>query len=302
MPEAESGVGDTDAAPGTNAAMPESERPTLSSASEAPTTEAVVEAVATTADEWDEPASDAAQAPEPDGPALDPGAFAAPEVSIDESAEPGVPDGEPTDAFATGVLEIVSALDEDAPAPVADAVPTETSGEADTEPAQLAETPADDVGGDGAAAVDTEAVADAPGDAVAGPAAELVVAPVATAEPEAEPASGRVPWWPFAIYLGLWVAGLGYAAYRLLQVPPGQALYEHALYGYFMLGGLVLTALGPILIPFIWLLARSGLEKSQRGGLFARTAFWGALATLLGVGLWWVTIIVLDAVRLGTPL
>ena len=88
----------------------------------------------------------------------------------------------------------------------------------------------------------------------------------------------------------------------MLQVPADRALYEQQLYGYFVLGGLVLTALGPLLIPFVWLLARAGVEKDQRGGLFARTALWGALSTLLGVALWWGTLVVLDAVRLGSPL
>jgi hypothetical protein len=87
-----------------------------------------------------------------------------------------------------------------------------------------------------------------------------------------------------------------------MQVPEGQALYEQTMYGYFVLGGLVLTALGPLLIPFIWLLARHGVEKGRRGGLFVRTAFWCALSTLAGVALWWLTIMVLDAVRLGSAL
>jgi hypothetical protein len=281
MPEAEPGVEGTDAAPGANPATPESEQPTLFSTTDAPTTEAVADgaAAAPPSDEWDEPAS-SGEAAEPAALEAEPGGPEAEPETVEPQPDPSP--GPAPDAFATGVLEIVSALDEDegtAPAP-----------EASTEVVAPAAATADDVSPEGAEAPQAEAV----------PAPTPEAAPAAAAETELP--RGRVPWWPFAIYLGLWVGGLAYAAYRLLQVPAGQALYEQILYGYFVLGGLVLTALGPVLIPFVWLLARAGLEKSQRGGLFARTAFWGALSTLLGVAMWWLTIMALDAARLGSPL
>ncbi len=325
MPEAEPGVDGTDAAPGANPATPDSEQPTLFSTTDVPTTEAVADGAeaAPPADEWDAPASSNEDA-EPAAPDAEPERLEAELEAVEPQPDPS-PDPAP-DAFATGVLEIVSALDvdegtapggADVPAGAGaagavmaigavaaeDAETVAAEGAAATEPIAGPPAPdastevvvpavatADDVSPEGAEAPQAEAV----------PALTPEAAPAAAAE--AELPRGRVPWWPFAVYLGLWVGGLAYAAYRLLQVPAGQALYEQILYGYFVLGGLVLTALGPVLIPFVWLLARAGLEKSQRGGLFARAAFWGALSTLLGVAMWWLTIMALDAARLGSPL
>jgi hypothetical protein len=327
MPEPEPRVDGTDAAPGNNPVTPESEQPTLFSGSDAPTTEAVAHEAPVTpsGDEGAEPASDTAGEV-----AAAAAAETLPEAAPETDASSGV---ESPDAFATGVLEIVSSLDEGDQTPARSETP---AAEPLIEvPAAAAETAADEVtaAADQSAVVDTPSAEDAreaiveieppeaAGQTAAGddvtPAAEgapveqaaaelapeatLAPAPVADAA-ETEVTRGRVPWWPFAAYLGLWVAGLGYATYRFMQVPAGRPLYEQVLYGYFVIGGLVLTALGPVLIPFVWLLGRAGLEKPQRGGLFARTAFWAALATLLGVGMWWLTIIALDSVRLGSAL
>lgn len=303
MPEDEPRVGDADVAPGTDPVAPEPEQSTLFSTADAPTTEAVVEgAVAETqADDWDEPEAGPSAEPAPDPEPEDeaePGAEAGdepePEPEAGDEPEAGEelpPETAGPDAFATGVLEIVSSLDDSGTAAATTAAEAEaTAIETAVPDAEVpSETPTDDI--------------TPPQESTVLPAAsEMPASSALTPADEAQLPRARVPWWPFAVYLGLWVVALGYAAYRFMQVPQGRPLYEQALYGYFVIGGLVLTALGPVLIPFVWLLARIGSEKSQRGGLFARTAFWAALATLLGVGMWWLTIIVLDTVRLGSAL
>ena len=135
--------------------------------------------------------------------------------------------------------------------------------------------------------------------------AQAAAAPIAQPAPAEEPeqliASGQtaVPWWPFLAYLGAWVVILGLSAYFLMQSPTGLAFWELQAYGAVVLSGLVLTAIGLIMIPVVWLVVRSGLAKEQRKGLFVDALVKGAIATLSGVLLWWAVLVALDFFRTG---
>ncbi len=316
MPDEEPRVAENDAAPG---AAPEStvpEQVTLSSGASSPTTSAIADAVVPPGDEWDGRAAEASGQAEDD---------AGGEAELTDAAVPIEPADEEEPADATEPADGA----EPSEATVATATDAEDAPGVDVDPgAGVDAPPADDVTTEATPPGDAPDSGDAPADPYATGVleivssldaegsegvAEAVVVPAAVApvpqsavspeeETAVEPAAvrARVPWWPFAVYLALWAVGLAYAAYRFLQLPADVALYEQELYGYFMLGGLALTALGPLMIPFVWLLARHGHDKAQRGGLFARTTFWAALSTLVGVALWWLTILVLDQVRLGS--
>jgi hypothetical protein len=115
----------------------------------------------------------------------------------------------------------------------------------------------------------------------------------------AEPGVHRVPWWPFLVYLTLWAGLVGASVYVLggaqSKTPP--VLAEP--YPYVVLGGLVLTALGPILAVIAWFVIRARAPKGSRGGLFVSTLLRGSAATMIGVVAWWASLVVLDALRLG---
>ncbi len=122
-------------------------------------------------------------------------------------------------------------------------------------------------------------------------------APPVSADDDADKRYGA-PWWPFAIYLVLWVAFAGVAVWQLEQLPLGSAVYEAEEYALFVFGGLVLAAAGVFLIPTVWLVSRTS-AKRHRAGLFTSAFIKGAGAILIGVVLWWGTIVALDYLRLG---
>lgn len=111
-----------------------------------------------------------------------------------------------------------------------------------------------------------------------------------------------VPWWPFLAYLGAWIVLAGFAVWQLLQLPPAHVAYESLVYGYMVLGGLIMTAVGPLLILAVWLAVWSGRSAGERAGLLTSALFKGALVTLCGAVLWWAALIIVDYLRLGSPL
>jgi hypothetical protein len=106
------------------------------------------------------------------------------------------------------------------------------------------------------------------------------------------------PWWPFLIYLGLWIVFAGVAVWQLEQLPATAVLYEARQYTLFVFGGLVLAAAGVLLIIAAWF-GTWVTETRQRAGLFSSAFIKGALVILIGVVVWWVTIMALDYLRLG---
>ena len=128
--------------------------------------------------------------------------------------------------------------------------------------------------------------------------------PEATSEPEpgAEPgmSSARVRIWPFAVYEAVWVTYAALLAWQLSSLPDGTATYDSVLYRPALFAGVALTALGPVVSLVTWLLARR--NAVVRKGLFASALLYGAVATLVGVVLWWAALIGTDYLRLGRVL
>lgn len=104
--------------------------------------------------------------------------------------------------------------------------------------------------------------------------------------------------WPFVVYDLVWLAFAGVVVWQLLQVPPGAAVYDSPIYPFTIIGGLVLTAMGPVLIVGAWLFER-GRSEAASGQLLLSSLMRGSVATLLGVALWWTALITLDQLRLG---
>ncbi len=210
------------------------------------------------------------------------------EASDDSEAEP-TPDA---DAEPTPDADAEPAEPEIAPVPEPASEPAEPTPDADAEPA---EPPSDE---DLAAAVEAsneqvgaEGTLDdiAPVNVQVVPDGEIV---------DASSARYGAPWWPFLIYLGLWIVFAGVAVWQLEQLPATAVLYEARQYTLFVFGGLVLAAAGVVLIVAVWF-STWVTEARQRTGLFSSAFIKGALVILIGVVVWWVTIMALDYLRLG---
>jgi hypothetical protein len=118
------------------------------------------------------------------------------------------------------------------------------------------------------------------------------------APPEEIAAKYGAPWWPFLVYLCLWIVFAALAVWKFQQLPAGAPVYEAEQYALFVFGGLVLAGTGVFLIPMVWLVARTS-PKRHRAGLFSSAFIKGAAMILLGVVIWWGTIMALDYLRLG---
>lgn len=143
------------------------------------------------------------------------------------------------------------------------------------------------------------------------PAAEAMAAPEEILETEPEespqveemvsPAPERrrspVPWWPYLVYIVLWIGLAGGLAYVGIQAGP-PLLIDSAAYPYLIVGGLLLTLLGPVLGVVGWLAARSRTERDERQGLFVAALLRAAWFTVCGVALFWGALVLVDALRL----
>ena len=108
-----------------------------------------------------------------------------------------------------------------------------------------------------------------------------------------------VPVWPFMVYLALWVIFAGLLIWQFLAAPAGTPIYELTIYGPSILGGLVLTALGPLVALAVWLVVWLSRPRGARAGLFSRSLIIGAVTTLAGVALWLIALGAVDMLRLG---
>ena len=106
-----------------------------------------------------------------------------------------------------------------------------------------------------------------------------------------------VPWWPFLVYLGMWLVGVGAAAWMFLQTSSTASIAGEAIYPYVLRGGLVLTALGPLVALGVWFVCWIVAGRGHRTGLLADSLLKGALTTLTGVVVWWVMLMAVDRVR-----
>jgi len=135
----------------------------------------------------------------------------------------------------------------------------------------------------------------------------------ATADPAAEPAGDApaqsipqlhpdpVSPWPFAAYVTLWLAFAGWVVWRFSQVPGGEAVFEASAYPISMLGGLILAIAGPVLTVAVWI-ASWGAPGHTKVEVLSSAAIKGAIATLAGVALWWLALVIVDQVRMGRVL
>ena len=121
--------------------------------------------------------------------------------------------------------------------------------------------------------------------------------------PEAGPLPGAtVPTWPFYAYLGAWVVLASVAVWQLLELPDAVTAYESQAYGFTVLGGLTMTAVGPLLILAVWFTVRNSRSEGNRSGLLTSALLKGASTTLIGAVIWWAALIAVDYIRLGQPL
>ena len=63
---------------------------------------------------------------------------------------------------------------------------------------------------------------------------------------------GKVAWWPFVAYAILWVAVAGAAFFLLGGAEAVIPAFRQEAYPYVLLGGLVMTLLGPLLSVLVW--------------------------------------------------
>jgi len=160
---------------------------------------------------------------------------------------------------------------------------------------------------DAVAVADPDAVADddtATAEVTEADSFDDIVAPVPAAAavthvPEQSAAAGQVPWWPFMVYLGAWVVLAAAAVWQLLQLPADQVVYESPTYVMTILGGLIMTATGPLLILAVWLATRANRSPQERHGLLTSALMKGALVTLIGAIIWWASLVIIDYLRLG---
>lgn len=179
--------------------------------------------------------------------------------------------------------------------PEAEAAP---GTEADTVEQAEAETEAEPAAG----------VAEAPEALLEGPAESAPEAPEApetdaaetqAAVAEAAPIRRRspVPWWPYLAYIGCW--GALAAGLVLAGVQTGDSyLPDNSFYPILLLAGLTLAVCGPLLGVFAWMLARRRLDEGERTGLLTAAFLRASMFTLGGVVLWWLAIVLVDALRL----
>lgn len=188
-------------------------------------------------------------------------------LSPDETeADQPAPDGDERAAILASVPEVEVAEE------VAPVVPEELPAES-SEPAAPGEPPAEP------------------------PAIEPVVA--GEADAIAFPAAGtEVSIWPFVALDAVWLAFAGFIVWQLTQLPQGVAVYESGIYPLTLLGGLVLTAAGPVLIVVSWFAEKARLAATS-GHVFISALMRGSLATLVGVALWWIALLAVDQIRLG---
>lgn len=107
-----------------------------------------------------------------------------------------------------------------------------------------------------------------------------------------------VPVWPFVAYDVVWAAFSAYLIWQLEMLPSDTAIFDARIYPYAVLGGVVLTMAGPLLLLVVWI-ASWGSPGTTKGGLFVSSLTRGSVATLLGVLMWWGALMVLDQIRLG---
>jgi len=154
------------------------------------------------------------------------------------------------------------------------------------------------------AEADDRAGAEGTLDDIAPATTQVVEAP--PAEPAQEAVSlqslrSPIPAWPFLSYVGVWLVFAAVAVWQLLAISADQAVYDSQAYGLATVGGVFMTAVGPLLALLVWIVVWRGVETNRRAGLFSAAIIRGAVATFGGVVVWWAALILVDTLRLGRP-
>jgi len=150
-----------------------------------------------------------------------------------------------------------------------------------------------------------EAEAEQSADASSSDSFDDIPAAVVAAEPEIslphgfDASDATVPWWPYLVYLGAWVVLASAAVWQLMQLPVGQVAYESTAYSLTILGGLIMMAVGPLLILAVWFGTRANRSADHRTGLLTSALLKGAFVTLSGAIVWWAALVIVDYLRLG---
>ena len=110
-----------------------------------------------------------------------------------------------------------------------------------------------------------------------------------------------VPWWPFLLYLAVWIGSALAAGWQLAHAAGGGILYGSVQYAYTVIAGLLLTLFGPAVTFLVWLVSWLSAKRGQRSGLLSSALVRGGLVTFAGVALWWGMLVFVDATRLGRP-
>jgi len=205
------------------------------------------------------------------------GVASGPDETVDEPAEAAsVPEGAAAAGEPPAAAEGLPAAAEEPP--VVDA-----SGQATGEEAAVLP--------DASGQVQTQAEADTPQQTQS----------IDTALPDVAPGprAPRVPWWPFVIYLAAWVGLVAASILALSYEAEALPAIQQEPYPYLILGGLVLTVLGPVSAITVWLVVWKRAGKGRRAGLLTSALVRGAGVTLVGVLMWWGTLVAVDALRLG---
>jgi hypothetical protein len=108
----------------------------------------------------------------------------------------------------------------------------------------------------------------------------------------------RIPWWPIILYALLWVT-LASATVWQLTLDREVVPVAHEYYPLILLGGLILTLLGPFLGIVVWVLVWRTAPVEYRGGLLTTALLRSSAVTLFGVAGWWAALVLVDAWRLG---
>ena len=219
----------------------------------------------------------------------------APVVEASEATEPALVQVDP-DADPIGAIQEQLAIEDLGPDATAVAAPEGGASETSADETADSETAIteDDLAAAVAAAneqVGVQSTLDdiAPGTAHAVPEGEM--------EPDAATKFGA-PWWPFLVYLGLWIVFVGVAVWQFQLIPQGVVVYDTQQYMLFVFAGLVLAGTGILVTLGAWIGARMNPAR-HRAGLFGSALVKGTTVILIGVVVWWGTILALDYLRLG---
>jgi len=197
------------------------------------------------------------------------------------------------DADAAAVAEMDSEPEPDTTTDGAADTESAPEGVADTE-ADAAAEPATESAADAETAAATEQSLDDIAPGTTGP-DQVESSPEAAADGRS---ANKVSIWPFVIYDVLWLIFAGLLVWQFEALPQGAAIYEAELYPVALLVGLILLIAGPLLIFVSWI-ASWGRPGSSKGRLLISALIRGSVATLIGVAIWWIALLVLDQIRLG---